>query len=45
MEEVEELKSIYECMEENYDEGMKRLNASKTFGELLRMLERLKEWL
>ena len=42
-EEVNELKDIYECLEKNYEEGMRRLNSSSTFMLVSDMLESLKE--
>ena len=41
-EEVRELKRIYECIEENYEEGMEHLRNSETFNILIKMLHNLK---
>ena len=42
-EEMKELRSIYECMEDDYEKGMERLNVSKSFTDLLKMFDQLKE--
>ena len=41
--EVDELKDIYECLENDYEEGMRRLRSSTTFNLVSNMLDNLKE--